>query len=107
MTRISGHKTVASPPPHVEETKNAGPPAPLFNGAPTVPPPRFNELVLKGISGPNNKRLAMINNQTFGVGESALLMLGDAHRKVKCVEIREKSVLVTIDGNESKELRLR
>jgi len=107
LNRISGHKAVALPSPRAEETKNAGPPAPLFNGAPAVPPPRFNDLVLKSISGPSNKRLAMINNQTFGVGESALLKLGDAQRKVKCVEIREKSVLVTVDGNEPRELRLR
>ena len=109
LARISGGTVVASVPPAPGKParSNDGPPVPMFNGAPTFPPQKFNELVLKGISGPKNNRLAMINNRTLGVGESASVKLGEVQWKVKCLEIREDSVLVSLNGTEQKELRLR
>src|SRR5437660_1441908 len=103
--RISGSSAApAVPPANHQAIHKDGPPVPLFNGAPTFPPPKFTELVLKGISGPPNNRLAMVNNRTFGVGESALVKVGEAQVKVKCLQIRPDSVLVSLDGAEQKEL---
>jgi thioredoxin-related protein len=111
LSRFASHKSGGAPPPTARETKSSdfppGPPPPLFNGAPTFPPPEFNQLVLKSISGPKNNRLAMINNQTFGVGESATLTIGGAPVKVKCLEIRENSVVVSVNGSEEKEVRMK
>jgi thiol-disulfide isomerase/thioredoxin len=82
-------------------------PLPLFGGAPTAPPPKYTDLALKSVTGPKNRRLALINNQTFAPGEAALVRLGDGQVKVRCVEIRDKSVVVAIDGGqERRELRL-
>ncbi len=106
LNRLSGRKAAASAPP-AKEARNNDPPPPLFNGAPTFPPQKFNDVVLKGISGPKNNRLAMINNATVGVGESVRVKVGDAEVKVKCVEIRQDSVLVSVNGSAPREVRLR
>jgi hypothetical protein len=80
----------------------------MFSGAPTLPPPQFNEVILKGISGPKDHRLAMINNQTLGAGESVTLKLAGSPVKLRCLEIRDKSMIVALDGRaERRELRLR
>ena len=86
---------------------SAGPPPPLFNGAPSGPPPKYKELTLKSINGGGKRRLALINNQTLAVGESARVRLEDGEVKVRCEEIREKSVIVTVEGKPGRqELRL-
>jgi thioredoxin-related protein len=83
------------------------PPAPMFNGAPTAPPPRYNDLVLKNISGTVSRRFALINNQTLAAGEAARIKLGDGEVKVRCIEIRERSVLVQVEGQQNqRELKL-
>ena len=81
---------------------------PAFNGAPTFPAKYYSALELKGISGPANARLALINNQTIGAGETAKVKLGDSVIKVKCVEVTEESAIIMIDGSkERRELRMR
>jgi thioredoxin-related protein len=78
-------------------------------GTPAAPwPPTQNEgLVLKGISGPKEKRMALVNNQTLGQGETASVKVPGGAVRVHCVEIREGSVLVKIDGREGEhELKL-
>ena len=85
----------------------AGPPPPLFNGAPSVPPPKYKELTLKSINGTAKRRFALINNQTLAVGETARVRLEDSDLKVRCEEIRENSVIVTVEGKPGRqELRL-
>jgi thioredoxin-related protein len=109
LSRISGRKPVASTPPSGKPGGpiDDSPPPPLFNGAPTAPPPQFNDVVLKGLSGSKNNRFAMINNKTLGAGESAVLKLGDREAKVKCLEIRENSVLVSVDDGAPREVKMR
>jgi protein disulfide-isomerase len=68
----------------------------LFNGAPSGPPPKYKELSLKSIN--KARKLALINNQTLGVGETAKVRLGEGEVKVRCEEIRDKSVIVTVNG---------
>jgi thioredoxin-related protein len=81
---------------------------PAFNGARTFPPKTYSGLELKGISGPSNARLAMINNQTLGAGETAKVKLGDSTVKLKCLEVHDDYAVVMIDGtNQRRELRMR
>jgi len=96
-----------APPPAAAKAQAERPPVPMFSGAPTLPPPQFNGLILKGISGPKDHRLAMINNQTLGAGESVTLKLAGSPVKLRCLEIRDKSVIVALNGREERrELRL-
>ncbi|MDB6109311.1 MAG: thioredoxin [Pedosphaera sp.] len=72
--------------------------------APAVPN-HYDQLSLKGISGTKDHRLAMINNQTLMVGETAKVKLQDERIEVCCKEIRDDSVLITANGK-SMELKL-
>lgn len=75
--------------------------------AETVATPKIH-LVLKGITGPANRRFALINNQTLSVGETASVRVTSGQIRVHCLEIREDSVLVSVEGNpEQTELRMR
>jgi thioredoxin-related protein len=81
---------------------------PLFGGAPAAPPVRYTNLVLKNISGPKNHRFALVNNQTLAVGDTARVKLGDREVRVHCMEIRDRSVVVSVDGQQgARELVLR
>src|SRR5262249_35504553 len=83
------------------------PDAPLFGGAPPAPPPHYTDLVLKSISGPQNRRFALLNNQTLAPGESARVKLEDREVKVRCIEIRDRSVIVAVDGQSTpREIKL-
>jgi hypothetical protein len=55
-------------------------------------------LVLKGITGPPENRIALINNQTFTKGEEGEVKAGNSKVKIRVVEIRDKSVIVEIGG---------
>ena len=99
--REIARNTVRRPPAAGEAAAVAQAGGALFNGALTGPPPRYKDLVLKTISGPRGRRLALINNQTFSAGEAARVRLNDSEVKVRCVEIRERSVLVSVEGQEA------
>jgi len=84
------------------------PPPPPFAGATTFPPVRYTDLVLKNISGPENRRFALLNNQTFAQGDSAKVKMLDGEVQVHCLEIRAESVLVAVKGEPSpREIPLR
>jgi thioredoxin-related protein len=103
-------KTVAQTKPAQPKTEQAAnaPEVPAFNGARTFPPKVYDALELKGISGPAKARLALINNQTIGAGESAKVKLGGDVVKVQCLEIHDDYVVVSLDGTkERRELRMR
>ncbi len=55
-------------------------------------------LMLKGIMGTGNKKLALINNQTFSSQETAKVKIGTTNVSVQVVEIRDKSVLIRTNG---------
>ena len=68
----------------------------------------LNSLFLKGISGTKDRKLALINNRTFEVGEIGEFREGNQAIKIHVVEITEKSVFFTTEGsNDRKELCLR
>lgn len=65
-------------------------------------------LQLKGFSGTANRRLAIVNNQTFEVGEEREVTTSGGKIKIRCVEIRADSVLVELPNQGGrKELQLR
>ena len=67
----------------------------------------FDQLLLKGILGNPTRRLALINNHTFEVGEQAELKTLEGRRNVRCWEIRNRSVVVSFVGeSQRKELFL-
>ena len=65
-----------------------------------------DSVVLKGISFFEGKKLAIINNYTVAEGEEFELKTGRQPLRIKCVEIKEKSVVVNVNGA-TKELLLR
>ena len=66
------------------------------------------ELALKGISGTPERPLAIINNQTFAVGEENDVVSGGRRMRIRCLEINVAAESVTIQvGNQKRELRLK
>jgi hypothetical protein len=66
-----------------------------------LPNPQYvQDIVLKGISGTPDRRFAVINNQTLGKGETGRIKAGQKTVTVKCLEIKERSVVVQIEGIE-------
>jgi hypothetical protein len=57
-----------------------------------------SSLVLKGISGPADHRLAIINNHTFGVGDEENIVTPQGPIHVRCVEIKASSVVIESGG---------
>ena len=95
--------------PGSDSGSQAGPAAPpTFGGAKIGPPPKYVDLTLKSISGSGSKKLALINNQTLALGESGKVRLGNGEVKIRVEEIRDKSVVVTVEGKPGrKELSLK
>jgi hypothetical protein len=83
-------------------------PAPATTPTETAPATLdISSLVLNGITGPP-RRLAMINGRTFEKGEEGEVRgLGGTRFLVKCEEISDESVIVIVNGDVRKELRLR
>jgi thiol-disulfide isomerase/thioredoxin len=71
---------------------------PMFGGAKTHPPQVYTNLVVRTISGKASRRFALINSETFSVGDSVSLKLGNNKVRVQCLEIGERSVTVRIEG---------
>jgi RNase P subunit RPR2 len=68
---------------------------------------RYEDLKLTGLSGTAKRRFAIVNNQTFTPGETARVKLKDGMVTVTCKEIRDRSVLVQVEGTkEAQELFL-
>lgn len=63
---------------------------------------------LKGISGPAGRKLALINNQTLAVGESANVKRSDGSTiEIQVVDIKDTSVVIKTKDAEPKEIRLK
>ena len=71
-------------------------------------PVRYEGLELKIISGPPQRRLVTLNNQTFSAGESQRVNVRGSEVRVRCLEIRDRSVLVEVAGEPTpRELKMR
>jgi hypothetical protein len=78
---------------------------PLIAEKPVAP---LTQLVLKGITGPANRRLALINNQPIAAGETAFVKIGTGQVRIHCWEIGANHAVISVEGEpERKELRLR
>lgn len=65
-----------------------------------------DKIILQGLSGTKEKRLAIINNRTFEPGEEVDLRVDGLIQRVRLVEIRDRSVLIGVKGM-TKELQMR
>ena len=64
-----------------------------------MPEPSWvKQIKLNGISGTPERRLAIINGKTLQTGDHTSLKLGEKTVTVRCVEIRQGSVVISIDG---------
>ena len=68
--------------------------------SPVAAPPAIAELELKGISGPADHRLAIINNRTFEPGEEGTVLSNVGRVRLTCKEIGTNSVRVNINGQD-------
>lgn len=68
-----------------------------------------SDLVLQGLAGSKSQRLGLINGRTFAAGESGTIVITNGvSLRLKCIEIRPRSVIVQVDGEAStRELKLR
>jgi hypothetical protein len=68
--------------------------------------PEAAPMVLMGISGTGDHKLAIINNRTLAEGEETEVSSGGGRIRFRCVEIKKDSVIIEV-GGERRELRLR
>jgi len=55
-------------------------------------------LVLRGISGTPQRRFALVNDTTLAKGEQAKVRVGTSNVVVRCVEISDGAVVLTVNG---------
>jgi hypothetical protein len=83
----------------VEQAKAAQPATlsedPSMQSANSIP---YEELKLKGIIGEGSKKVALINSQTFSVGEVTMVKLGGRPVEMRCLEIRDDAVVLQVPG---------
>lgn len=71
-------------------------------------PPPVLDLLLSGLSGTTEKPFAIINNQTFAIGEERQMMLGGQAVRVVCLEINTQARTAVVQANGVRsELRLK
>jgi hypothetical protein len=92
--------------PFYPNTTRLQPAPPVQPTVPDRPAVAVANLQLKGISGPPNNRIAIINNQSFKPGEEADVISGNNRIHVRCIEIRAESALIEA-GGQQRELKLR
>ena len=74
----------------------------------SITDPHNLPLTVKLIVIGQSKKLAQINNRNFEPGEQAEVLAGGQKIKLRCLEIRQQSVLVSVEGvSESREILLR
>ncbi len=71
---------------------------PLFGYLPVVHARSPASLALKGLSGRNPRRFALINDATVQAGQEAVVKLMDRTVRVRCVEVGEDFVTIQLDG---------
>ena len=64
-------------------------------------------IILNGLSGARDHRLAMINGRTLAEGETNEVITAAGPVRIRCVEIKGESVVVEVIGGERRELHLR
>jgi hypothetical protein len=68
----------------------------------------LDQLVLKGVSISDRRRLALVNNRTLAEGEKGEIKLSSGTLVIVCLEVTETSALVqAVETKEKKQLHLR
>jgi len=66
------------------------------------------QLTLRGVSGSGQRRFALVNDRTLEKNEQAPVRVGNSNLTVRCLEIRDASVILQLNGSlEKTELFLR
>ena len=91
MTNITRLLALKSDPDAVAAAFAWPPPTAIKRIAPT-------NLILKNISGTARRRFAMINGATLAANETAKVPLGATNVSVRCLEIRDGSVIIQVSG---------
>ena len=97
-----GIRAVRDELPAVRTPRSASAGVPVYysyDAAPALP----DKLTLKNISGLPARRLAIINDRTFGVKDLALMKLATTNVIIRCVEIRTNSVLIQFEETGEKQ----
>jgi hypothetical protein len=82
-------------------------PVPIMPVVLTEKPPPSSELILKGVVGASNHRLAVINNAILESGETASVRVPSGRVRVKCLEIGGDFAVILVEGEiEPKRLQL-
>ncbi len=91
---------LAHPSPAPEPEPEPEPPRKPVTWKPLPPPVpiHYGALALKGISGPKDRLMVLINNASMMAGETSKVRAQDREVVVCCKEIRQDSVLITCDG---------
>jgi hypothetical protein len=71
---------------------------PVFASIPIASRANPTNLVLKGLSGSATRRFALINDGTFLANEQGKVRLGDSNVVVRCLQIRNDSVVIQVAG---------
>ena len=66
--------------------------------AANTPAGNITSLVLKGFSGSQNHRLAIINNHTFAAGDTGDVITPEGRIHLRCIEIKTNSAVIEIGG---------
>jgi hypothetical protein len=85
--------------PFFPDSNRRLPKAPVLTKAVVTEVNRANLLTLRGISGPPNRRIALINNLTFVAGEEGTVRTSSGLLKIRVVSVEDKTVSVLIDGD--------
>jgi len=62
------------------------------------PASKLERIAVSGICGSERRRIALINHRTFAAGESGAISVDGQILKIRCLEIREKTVVIAVDG---------
>ena len=88
-----------SPAPALNKKQHS---SPGRTSATPAPQATRENLTLHRITGSKRNRRALINNQVVMKGETITVQSPDGQVRVHCVDIREASVIVTLDGSREK-----
>jgi hypothetical protein len=106
ISAFNDNKNFGRDPFFPRSTRRTAAPVPV--GPVTLQPGQLPAgMVLKGLSGTKDKPLAIINNYTFAEGEEAEVRVINQLYRVKVVEIKERAVMIQVNGTEPRELTLR
>jgi len=93
LLKLGPQAAKAAPAHRTQPAKRGG-----FVPIPPSVPNHYGALALKGISGTKGHMMVMINNANLMEGDTADVKVDDKEVVVCCKEIRDDSVLITVDG---------